>query len=140
MVRAKTTGHVNWRSAVTELDQIAGYSPVPGLDWVVGVVESRATFEEPLHRLYSHMLWSVLLVGLVFTVLALSFARSIVRPVRALTQAAHALKAGDHDAARVRVESRDEVGQLARTFNIMIDVLRQRERESRRGEAGRGPV
>jgi len=140
MVRAKTTGHVSWRSAVTGVDQIAGYSPVPGLDWVVGVVESRATFEEPLQRLYSHMLWSVLLVGLVFTVLALSFARSIVRPVRALTQAAHALKAGDHDAARVRVESRDEVGQLARTFNIMIDVLRQRERESRRGEAGRGPV
>ena len=27
------------------------------------------------------------------------------------------------------VRSRDEVGQLARTFNVMIDVLRQRERE-----------
>ena len=27
------------------------------------------------------------------------------------------------------VRANDEVGQLARTFNVMIDVLRQRERE-----------
>jgi HAMP domain-containing protein len=27
------------------------------------------------------------------------------------------------------VRSNDEVGRLARTFNVMIDVLRQRERE-----------
>jgi len=27
---------------------------------------------------------------------------------------------------------RDELGQLGRTFNVMIDVLRQRERERRR--------
>jgi hypothetical protein len=29
----------------------------------------------------------------------------------------------------VRVTSTDEIGQLARVFNVMIDVLRQRERE-----------
>ena len=34
------------------------------------------------------------------------------------------------------MRSNDEVGQLARTFNVMIDVLRQRERErERRGAA-----
>jgi HAMP domain-containing protein len=30
------------------------------------------------------------------------------------------------------VRSNDEIGQLARTFNVMIDVLRQRERERER--------
>jgi hypothetical protein len=29
----------------------------------------------------------------------------------------------------VRVTSGDEIGALGRTFNVMIDVLRQRERE-----------
>ncbi|MFM7506891.1 MAG: HAMP domain-containing protein [Rubrivivax sp.] len=35
---------------------------------------------------------------------------------------------------------RDEVGQLARTFNVMVDVLRQRERErdAQRGAGGPG--
>jgi len=66
--------------------------------------------------------------------LALIFARSIVRPIQALTEAANALKRGDYDAANIEVRSNDEVGQLARTFNVMIDVLRQRERE----RSGRG--
>jgi len=33
------------------------------------------------------------------------------------------------------VRSNDEIGQLARTFNVMIDVLRQRERERERRRA-----
>ena len=40
-----------------------------------------------------------------------------------------ALKSGDYANANLEVRSSDEVGQLARTFNVMIDVLRQRERE-----------
>ena len=55
--------------------------------------------------------------------------RSISRPVEALTRAADALKSGDYEAAHVRVTSGDEIGALGRTFNVMIDVLRQRERE-----------
>ncbi|MDP1650526.1 MAG: cache domain-containing protein, partial [Rubrivivax sp.] len=135
---ATAGGTVSYDSKVTGREEIAGYAPVPGLDWVVAVTEPRATFEAPLNTLYSHLLWSVALAGLLFTGLGLRFARSIVRPIRALTDAADALKAGDFDAAGVRVDSRDEVGQLGRTFNVMIDVLRQRERERHR-EGSRDP-
>jgi C4-dicarboxylate-specific signal transduction histidine kinase len=126
------TGHVAYRSAVHGRDEIAGYAPVAAHDWVVGVAKSRTDFEAPLKPLNTQLLWSVLLVGLLFTGLALRFARSIVRPVRALTQAAAALKEGQYDAAGVEVKRRDELGQLGRTFNVMIDVLRQRDRERRR--------
>lgn len=132
MIGATRTGHVSYRSQLTGQDEIAGYAPVPARDWVVGVAESRSAFEAPLRRLYREQWISVGLVGLLFTGLALRFARSIVRPIRGLTKAADALKAGDYDAAAVGVESRDEVGQLARTFNVMVDVLRQRERERKR--------
>lgn len=129
MLRARAPGHVSYRARPSGREEIAGYAPVEGHDWVVGVSESRATFEAPLVRLRQHLAWSVLLVGLLFTGLALRFARSVVHPIRALTAAADALKRGDHDHAAVQVRSRDEIGQLARTFNVMIDVLRQRERE-----------
>ncbi len=132
---ARQTGHVSYRSAISGEQEIAGFAPVPGHDWVVAVTEPRARFEAGLQGLYTTMLWSVLLVGLLFTGLALRFARSIVRPIRGLTDAALALKAGDYEAARVPVNSRDEVGQLGRTFNVMIDVLRQRDRE----KAAAGP-
>jgi nitrogen fixation/metabolism regulation signal transduction histidine kinase len=55
-----------------------------------------------------------------------------VRPIQRLTSAAHALKSGDYANANIEVRTADEVGQLARTFNVMIDVLRQRERERHR--------
>lgn len=129
VVQAKEQGHVTYRSTISRTEEIAGFSPVVGQDWVVGVAEPRSAFEEPLNRLFAQLLWSVLLVGLLFTGLALMFARSIVRPIRALTGAADALKRGDYAAANLQVRTRDEIGQLARTFNVLIDVLRQRERE-----------
>jgi nitrogen fixation/metabolism regulation signal transduction histidine kinase len=103
---------------------------------VVGVAESRDYFAAPLEKLFTNVLVSVLLVGAVFLLLALWFARTIVKPIEQLTSAAHALKSGDYDKANIAVRANDEVGQLARTFNVMIDVLRQRERE----RAGRRAV
>ena len=59
-----------------------------------------------------------------FTAVALRFARTIVRPVQQLTAGADALKSGRFEQAYVEAKGRDELGQLARTFNVMVDVLR----------------
>jgi C4-dicarboxylate-specific signal transduction histidine kinase len=140
MVGARTQGHVDYRSSRTQRSEITGFAPVAGPRWVVGVTESKDDFEQPLNDLFRQVLVSVALVGLLFLGLALRFARSIVAPIRALTRAADALKSGDYDSASVKVRNRDEIGQLARTFNVLIDVLRQREREqsSARGMKARG--
>ncbi|MBA5638456.1 protein kinase [Duganella sp. LX20W] len=139
MVGTRNTGSIRYHSTLTGVDEYAGYAPVAGHDWVVGVTESRARFEAPLRHLFDNVLYSVAVVGLVFLLLALWFARGIVRPVKRLTAAANALKEGDYERAniQVKVTADDEIGQLARTFNVMIDVLRQREREQRRGGLGR---
>jgi C4-dicarboxylate-specific signal transduction histidine kinase len=135
MVGSKERGHVSYRSSVTGREEIAGVAPVPGNDWVVAVTESRDYFAAPLDRLFDKVIVSVLLAGAVFVALALIFARSIVRPIENLTAAAHSLKSGNYDNANIAVRSSDEVGQLARTFNVMIDVLRQRERERQVGRS-----
>jgi len=109
---------------------------VAGHALVVGVSEPRAYFESPLTRLFDNVLASVAVVGALFLLLAVFFARSLLRPIRALTAAADALRGGDYPAAGVKVTSRDELGQLARTFNVMVDVLRQRERERDRTRGG----
>jgi serine/threonine protein kinase/HAMP domain-containing protein len=132
LISAREPGNISYRSSITGREEHAGFAPVPGHDWVAAVSESRARFERPLRRLYANMLYSVALAGLVFLVLAVLFARSIVRPIARLTDAADALKRGDYDGANIKVTSSDEIGRLARTFNVMIDVLRQREREQRR--------
>ncbi|MFT3784008.1 MAG: ATP-binding protein [Nibricoccus sp.] len=65
------------------------------------------------------------LVGGILLSLFLSYrlARSILRPVQALTASAAALGDGDWDK-EVPVTSRDELGELARTFNGMASKLR----------------
>lgn len=127
------TGNISYRSTLSGEDEHAGFARVPNHDWVVGVTEKATRFEAPLHRLFANVLASVAIVGIVFSILALLFARSITRPVVRLTDAARALQEGDYDRAHIRVTSNDEIGRLARTFNVMIDVLRQQGRERRRG-------
>jgi serine/threonine protein kinase/HAMP domain-containing protein len=139
LVGAKQPGSISYISTLSGTEEHAGYAPVPGQDWVVALTESRETFEAPLQHLFSNVLRSVALVGLLFMVVAVLFARSIVRPIAYLTQAANALKDGDYERATIVVTSNDEIGRLARTFNVMIDVLRQREREKGRGQGWQRP-
>ena len=129
MQTRQRTGSEAYHSTASGVDEIAGFAPVPGHNWTVLVSQTREAFEQPVMRLMTHLQLSLAVVGLLFTVLALRFARSIVRPVQQLTAGAHALKSGQFEQAYVDVKGRDELGQLARTFNVMVDVLRQRERE-----------
>ena len=137
LVGATAPGSVTYVSTLSDEEEHAGFAPVKGHDWVVGVSESRRVFEAPLRKLFQNVLFSVVLVGVLFLVLAVLFARSIVRPIARLTAAANALKEGDYEGANIKVTSADEIGRLARTFNVMIDVLRQREREKRSGRRAR---
>ncbi len=136
MIGATRPGSVAYRSTISEQPEIAGFAPVEGHDWVVGVTEPRAYFETPLNRLFRNVLASVALVGVLFILVAVFFARSLLRPIVSLTAAADALRGGDYSAASVKVTGRDELGQLARTFNVMVDFLRQRERERDKTRGG----
>lgn len=51
--------------------------------------------------------------------------RSITRPIRALDDAVHRLEAGER--VEVAVQSDDELGRLARSFNHMVGAIRDRE-------------
>jgi class 3 adenylate cyclase len=64
--------------------------------------------------------------ALLAVALAVIVARRLTRPVVALTGAAARVAGGDLTAT-LPVRSRDEVGQLTRAFNTMVDGLRQRE-------------
>lgn len=135
LVGARQPGSISYTSTLSGTEEHAGYAPVPGQAWVVALSEARAAFESPLQHLFANVLQSVVMVGLLFMVFALLFARSIVRPIARLTQAANALKDGEYDRATIAVTTNDEIGRLSRTFNVMIDVLRQRERELGRGRS-----
>ncbi|WP_039853352.1 ATP-binding protein [Hylemonella gracilis] len=75
--------------------------------------------------------WLALGVGLMLAALvAWTAARQLVRPIKQVARATHALAQGDH-AVKVEIERQDEVGQLARDFNHLALTL-SRNAASRR--------
>ncbi|MBI4200585.1 MAG: HAMP domain-containing protein [Chloroflexi bacterium] len=90
--------------------------------------------EPPLSRLVSavnrSLLWTGLAAGATGILLVSLMARRVLAPVRLLGSAARSLGQGDL-ARRVQAPGRDEVGELARTFNTMADSLQKAERQRR---------
>jgi serine phosphatase RsbU (regulator of sigma subunit) len=77
------------------------------------------------------LIYAMGILGLVFTVmygvalvLGLLLARSITRGVHALTLGTQRLRQGDFDH-QIRVRSRDQLGELAESFNLMSRGIRQ---------------
>lgn len=86
----------------------------------------------PLLELQRKVISTALLVGgsgiLVAIVASLWFAARVTRPVGSLAEAARRVAVGDL-AAKVDIESSDELGELAAVFNRMTeDLVQQKER------------
>lgn len=82
----------------------------------------------PFRRISASFFW-LTLAGLVLLVAgSLIIAGGITRPVHRLAEAARRVQQGDY-SRHVLVENRDEIGQLAVSFNHMLDGIVSREKE-----------
>ncbi|MFY2558900.1 cache domain-containing protein [Corallococcus terminator] len=92
--------------------------------WVLGT----GVYVEDIDREVAAVRQRILIAvggALVLAVLAGAYvSRRVVRPVRALSEAAHRVAKGDL-SARVEVVTEDEVGQLTEAFNGMVAGLRE---------------
>jgi signal transduction histidine kinase len=95
------------------------YTDLPG--WGMG-----PTSEGFLASVNRTLLLIAVAAGLSALLLILGLSRRILAPVEALTAAVRRMEAGDL-SQRVEIESRDEIGELARAFNAMADGLTRLE-------------
>lgn len=143
-------GSINAGDRLTLFDEsgqrIAGNrDEAPGLAAVVITVDGRRVGElritplpalaETPERVFSEGQWRSGLIAaaavvLSALVLAYAAAQRLLRPVAALSRAAHSLAAGDF-GSRVAVRGRDEIAALARDFNQLASTLEQ-NRDARR--------
>jgi signal transduction histidine kinase len=103
---------------------LTAYASIGSLNWLVFVdlplIEALQPIYDSLRRTII-----VLALGLAFAVLAgIWLARRMAVPVRALAEGAARIGGGDLDH-RIEVQSRDEVGTLADSFNEMGDRLKE---------------
>ena len=108
------------------------YIPVRALDdrnpaAVLNIrVENRAiaTFERNLVSTFSAVLIVIMLLGVSMIMFLLRV--TVTSRLSRLQAAAHSVAEGEY-GQQVRVAGRDELGQLAHSFNVMADAIQQRE-------------
>lgn len=93
--------------------------------WVCGVGINNEDIFAPVQDLKKYMIGAVSLSILLVVGLTYSLARGITIPLKKLTASAGVIAAGDF-TQRVEVSGRDEIGELARTFNEMAKSLEER--------------
>ncbi len=94
----------------------------------MGMSLSVRRVSETLAGLRQAITVALMLVGLAGMMVTVVLVRVIVRPINELVTGTARLGRGELDY-RVSVSSRDEIGDLARSFNRMAHALRQREEE-----------
>ncbi|MBT9455726.1 MAG: EAL domain-containing protein [Burkholderiaceae bacterium] len=107
--------------------------PRDGQDMALGAVLLRS-FDEAVapYRQLQLTLLALTAIGVaVFALGSVLFARRITGPITALSRSAERLGQGDY-ATPVRIEARDEVGDLALAFETMRQGIRNREEQVER--------
>ncbi len=97
--------------------------------WAIVVEEEYDAAFAPVFRLIGRvLLWNLGIVVL-FALVALRIAISIVRPLKALSEGAERVAQGERGVEIADPGSHDELGLLTRTFNQMTDRLHRHQRE-----------
>jgi serine/threonine protein kinase/HAMP domain-containing protein len=131
LMGAKTSGALEYPSAVSGLATVAGFAPVRGHDWVVAVAEDRGAVTAPLRALSAWLAASVLVALALAAAAGWWLTQGFARSLRQLTRALTELEAGHIDDTSLRVKCGDEFGQMARSINALAEELRTK--------AGPGP-
>ena len=127
LVAAATADHASWwriRDARGHPQLVVSMPAVAGLRWGTLV----AGFDErPVERAITSQSATAVLVGVLLMLglmaaLYTGIARFVLRPIDVLDRAARAIAGGDL-GVRVDVQTHDELGHLARTFNGMTEEL-----------------
>jgi two-component system sensor histidine kinase MprB len=101
----------------------------PGVALQIG--RNLAEVNHTLHRVTAYLVLIALGGILVAVALGLAVARTALAPVRRLTETAeHVTETGDL-SERIEVDSQDELGRLAMSFNTMLAALEESSRAQR---------
>lgn len=113
---------------ISAFAQEQGYLDFRGNDWILVIcTPSKKAFAGILEQRNKFIIiFSV--IGFIVFFSTIIFSRAVTKPLKELGMAAVAIGKGDFDI-NVKVESEDEIGQLARAFNDMALNLRESEKK-----------
>ena len=102
-----------------------------GSRYIAYVTDTKDELYGILGNIFMIIFWALILGIAISVFLGLFLSRTIIAPIASLTKNAEKLAGGDFEQ-KIEVKSRDEIGQLTGTFNIMAAALSKTLSEIRR--------
>jgi two-component system NtrC family sensor kinase len=106
------------------------YEPIKDIENnIIGVLYV-GILEDKFVDMKKETIWlfvGITIIGVIVTlIVGYLLAHSITRPIRHLSLAAQQMAKGDFDQ-KVKVDTKDEIGELGKTFNFMVEAIKERD-------------
>ncbi len=95
---------------------------IPKLKWYVATTVYTDEFEVMSHKLQKIVATLGLMSLIIAVIISFVFFKKLLQPILTLSDMANSATNGDY-SVRCKVESNDEIGQLSRNFNMMIETI-----------------
>ncbi len=105
-------------------DVVIGFVSIKGMDWIYAVAMTKQELLSGVYTLGAFVIFGALGFLLLGIVIALIIGRSISKPMAAIVPVLESVAEGNL-TDRVQVDSKDELGLIANTFNQSIEGLSQ---------------
>lgn len=109
--------------------RITGYHPVNGSSWGVLVSTPLSVEYMPLYEQMAWILGTLAFFIVIFSIFGFFASKYLTNPLLNLSGTMRKISAGDHNL-RVKTQRNDEIGELADTFNSMMDSLEEAKSRS----------
>lgn len=125
ITRAMLTG----KSGVKEytfrgVDKVAGYAPVASKKWSIALTQNKEEFLEGPNTIRNYLIGTIIVSLLIVVVLVYFSTKGITGPLNKAVEGLKDIAEGEGDLTmRLQVTSKDEVGEMAKWFNIFIEKL-----------------
>lgn len=107
-------------------ESVAGFYRLTKAPWTIVMFVSGEKILEPIIRFRNYFFLGWGLVSLLTLIVIRRNVSRIAGPIRLLSKAAEKVAAGNYGPA-VHTKSDDEIGQLARSYNRMVEGLKERD-------------
>lgn len=111
-------------------DRMFAYAPVEGTRWALAVGALEREAMQSLVQVKRQILLGAVVILVLASVVALWIASIIVSPIKDTTAMLKDIAQGEGDLTkRLKVQSKDEVGEMANWFNVFVDKIHNIIRE-----------